>query len=127
MNVPVFLSVAQVQRLHQVALERFGGMEGVREQGLLESAVMQPQHVFYYAQGDLFQIASAYAYHLAENQPFIDGNKRTAAGAVIVFLRLNNVDTDFDSMKLHAAMISIAEKQMNKEELADLLRQITSE
>ena len=63
------------------------------------SAVMQAQHIFFYNQGDLFDMAAAYAYHLAENQPFIDGNKRAAAGSAIAFLRVNEVRTDFDPMK----------------------------
>jgi death-on-curing protein len=89
---PVFLSRDQVLELHRVSLELHGGLGGLREPGLLDSALMQPEAIYYYAQGDLCAIAAAYAFHIAQNQPFLDGNKRTAMGAALTFLECNHVD-----------------------------------
>jgi len=75
-DAPTFLDVDDVLALHEAQMERFGGADGVRDQGLLESAVAQPQASFggQYVHADLFTMAAAYAFHIAENQPFVDGN-----------------------------------------------------
>ena len=84
---------------------------------------MQPEVAFYYGNGDLAAIAAAYAFHIAQNQPFIDGNKRTAMGAAFVFLELNGIDTsDFYGAMLYDAMIAIAEKRLDKAGLAEIFR-----
>jgi death-on-curing protein len=121
---PVFLTVAQVERLHQKSISRFGGASGVRDRGLFESAITQPRHTYYYANGDLFDIAAAYAYHIAQAQACFDGNKRTGVAAAFLFLELNAVLTNFDSMPLYEAMIAVAEKRMDKPQLAQLLREL---
>jgi len=100
---------------------------GVRDRGLFESAIIQPQHTYYYAGGDLFDVAAAYAFHLAEAQACFDGNKRTAVASAFAFLMLNGVSTDFDSMPLHQAMIAVAEKQVDKVELATIFRRLCSQ
>ena len=127
MSEPVFLTVAQVEILHQKSIARFGGALGVRDRGLFESAIIQPQHTYYYAGGDLFDVAAAYAFHLAEAQACFDGNKRTAVASAFAFLMLNGVSTDFDSMPLHQAMIAVAEKQVDKVELATIFRRLCSQ
>ena len=99
----------------------------ISEPGLLESAVMQAQNVYYYACGDLFDIASAYAFHIAQNQAFLDGNKRTAVIAALTFLGLNDIETTGDSIELYQAMIAIAKKQMDKEGLAEVLRNLAKD
>jgi death-on-curing protein len=119
---PVFLRVEQVERFHRRGLDIFGGIDGVRDRGLLESAVAQPQHVFFYEQGDLLEIAVAYAFHIAQNQPFLDGNKRAAVTAALAFLVVNGVAKKFDTNSLYAAMIAIAEKRMTRAQLAELFR-----
>ena len=86
---------------------------------------MHPKNVYYYAQADLFDVAGAYCYHIAQAQAFIDGNKRTAIAAALTFLDCNGVSIQFDSMPLYEAMIAIAEKRMNKTELSGLLRKLT--
>ena len=75
---PIFLTVKEVSVLHQDQIEVFGGIHGIRDEGLLESAVMTPQASFggEYLHSDIFEMAAAYAFHIAENQPFLDGNKR---------------------------------------------------
>jgi len=87
---------------------------------------MHPRNVYFYAQGDLFDVAAAYCFHIAQAQAFIDGNKRTAVAAALTFMDSNGVSTDFDSMPLYEAMIAIAEKQMDKGELAALLRKLAA-
>ena len=123
MNEPIFPSRDTVLELHRDSLERYGGIDGLRDPGLLDSALMQPEATYYYGQGDLFAIAAAYAFHIAQNQPFLDGNKRTAVGSALLLLKANGVDTaSYDGLKLYDAMIAIAEKRLDKAGLAAVLR-----
>lgn len=121
MDSPRFLSLAEVNYLHQESLARFGGLEGVREPGLVESALASAENTFYYANGTLFDVAASYAFHLAEAQAFFDGNKRTAAAAALAFLRRNGKAMIVDDGTLYDAMIAIARKTMDKRGLAAVL------
>lgn len=123
MNKPDFLTVEDVLQIHDEQIEVYGGIRGIRDKNLLESAVMMPQASFSgeYLHAGLFDMASAYAFHIAENQPFLDGNKRTALAACLVFLDLNGFEVLDTEMRLYKAMISIAEKQMDKYDLAGLI------
>ena len=123
MNDPLFLSREEVLGIHRLSLEQHGGLDGLREPGLLDSALMQPEAAHYYGQGDLAAIAAAYAFHIAQNQPFIDGNKRAAMGSALTFLRLNGYPpARFDGDELYDAMIAIAEKRLDKAGLAAMFR-----
>jgi death-on-curing protein len=104
-------------------LARYGGSPGVRDRGLLESAVATPRASAggEFAHPDLFAMAAAYAYHIAQNQPFVDGNKRTGLLAAIVFLDLNGVEIADPEGRLYDAMIAIAERRMAKTDLSALL------
>jgi len=83
----------------------------------------QPMNMYHYGQGDLFDLAAAYAYHLAENQPFVDGNKRTAITTALVFLEFNGVATSaVTNAQLYDAMIGLAEKRLNRAGLAEIFR-----
>jgi death-on-curing protein len=119
---PVFLSVGDVEFLHRRSIERYGGTLGVRDRATLEAAVNQPKNVFFYAQGDHFDIAAAYAFHIAEAQAFLDGNKRAAAAAAFNFLNTNGILHEFDPVAFYEAMIGIAKKQVTKADLATMLR-----
>jgi death on curing protein len=119
---PAFLSFEDVAEIHAEGIAQFGGTLGIRDQGALESAICHPQNVYHYAGGDLFDIAAAYAYHIAEAQAFLDGNKRAAVGAALIFLEGNGVSTDADSMPLYDAMIAVAEKRLSRAGLAEVLR-----
>jgi death-on-curing protein len=121
---PAFLTIEQVAILHRMALERHGGQDGTRDESAFESAVMQPRNVWHYGQGDLFDVAAAYAFSLAESQAFLDGNKRTGMGAALVFLSGNGVIVPEATGELYAAMIAIAERRLDKAGLADLLRRL---
>jgi len=123
---PAFLSVPQVAALHGCALEQHGGQDGLRDASAFESAVMHPRNIWFYAQGDLFEVAAAYAFHLAESQAFLDGNKRTGMAAALTFLRLNGQTVPRHTDELYAAMIAIARRQIGKPELAGLLRRLCS-
>jgi death-on-curing protein len=122
MTEPIFLTLEQVEDLHRRALELHGGQDGIRDPWALESAVIHPRNVFYYAQGDLFDVAAAYAFHLAESQAYLDGNKRTGMAVALVFLRTNGVTVPSATSELYSAMIAIAARRMGKPELAALLR-----
>ena len=123
---PLFLTRFQIERLHDLGLARFGGSAGVRDDGLIESALASAKNAFFYADGDLFDIAAAYAYHLAEAQAFTDGNKRTGIGAALTFLEINGVQTAASDDILYDAMIDIANKRQNKAGLAAILRTHTA-
>ena len=128
MKEPRFLQIEQVLELHEESINQYGGTHGLRDPGGLESAVMQPQNVFFYANGSLFDIAAAYAFHIAEAQAFLDGNKRTAATSALAFLGDNGVNIRFDSLPaLHVAMIAIANRQLDKPGLAALLCKLASQ
>lgn len=114
---------AEVEAIHCRSLEEHGGQDGIRNEHGLESALAQPMHVYFYGQGDLYDMAAAYAYHLAENQPFIDGNKRTAITTSLMFLESNGISTSkLSDAELYDAMIAIAEKRLDKAGLASVFR-----
>ena len=124
MKQPRFLTRKQIEKFHTIGLNRHGGTPGLGDEPLFESAIAQPRHDWHYTGADLFGIAAAYAYHISQAQSFLDGNKRAAVASAVVFLEVNGVDTNFDSKLLYEAMISIAERKMDKAELADLLRKL---
>lgn len=94
------------------------------EHGLL-SALDAPLNDYFYGGADLFGVAAAYAYHIAQAQAYVDGNKRTAVASALVFLQLNDVPTeDVDSFPLHEALVAIAERRLDKAGLADRFRDL---
>ena len=94
MNEPVWLDIDIVLDFHVEQLALFGGADGIRDRGLLESALARPINKFGYGETGLAALAAAYGFGIARNHPFIDGNKRTALASIIVFLGLNGVDLD---------------------------------
>ena len=123
MNEPVFVSEADVLVLHRRGLDQHGGMDGVRDEGALKSALHQPEAVWFYTHGDLFELGATYAFHLAQNQPFIDGNKRVAVAVALAFLELNGVNTSpCPDRVVYDAMIAVAEKRLDKAGLAAVFR-----
>lgn len=122
---PEFLTVEDVLDIHARQLERFGGQAGLRDQGLLESALAQPQASFggIPLHEDLFEMAAAYAFHVTGNHPFFDGNKRTALITALTFLALNGFTVP-ESDRLYEAMLAVATGQLDKKELATLFRDL---
>jgi death-on-curing protein len=121
-----FLSVEDVLDIHRLQLQRFGGGSGIRDFGALESAVAQPQASFgdEFLHPDVFLMASAYAFHIAQNQPFVDGNKRTGLAAALVFLDLNGIEVTDPEDRLYKALIDIAERDLDKPGLALILAEL---
>lgn len=122
---PLFLNVEQVFTIHHRSLLEHGGMAGVRDKGGIEAAVLQPRNVFLYLSGDFFDLAAAYAFHIAEAQGFIDGNKRTAVASALIFLEINEVSTTkIDSMELYQPMIEVSGGNLDREGLALRMREL---
>ena len=119
---PRFLTRAQVELLHDESLARFGGIAGIGDPGLVDSAIASAQNTYFYGQGDLFDVAAAYAFHIAEAQAFNDGNKRTGVLAALTFLDGNGCYKKPDADSLYNAMIAVANKRLTKAGLAQLLR-----
>lgn len=123
---PLFLSVPEVLALHADQLRLYGGSSGLRDAGALESAVATPaatyDHEFLHE--DIFHMAAAYAFHIAENQPFVDGNKRTGLNAALVFLDINGWVISDPDMQLYDAMIALSSRALDKPGLALLLRDL---
>jgi death-on-curing protein len=120
---PDFLTLDEVLQIHSRSLAEHGGLEGTRDPGLVESALASAKNTFYYGHGDLFNVAASYAFHLAESQAFVDGNKRTAVASALVFLARNGQYAQPPKWGLYQAMIAVAEKKLTKSDLAALFRQ----
>ena len=122
----VHLSVDTVLKIHNESVRRFGGDPGLRSRELLESAVAAPQAIF---DGesvftDRIEIAAAYLYYLCSNHPFVDGNKRTALGACVVFLKLNGIKTAPDSNHWERLTVDVAAGRINRETATVRLREL---
>ena len=124
---PSFLSREIVDRIHTRSLVEHGGIDGVRDDSLVESAIGAAKNDFYYGDGDVFAVGAAYAFHLSQNQAFLDGNKRTAIATALTFLAINGhsrVATQEEQGEIYDALIAIAERRMTKPELAALFRRL---
>jgi death-on-curing protein len=117
----VALEVAELAHAEQ--LTEHGGGEGVRDHGLLESAMARPQQLAAYGNPDVAALAAAYAFGIARNHPFVDGNKRTAAVVSETFLMLNGFGLAATDAELVVAFLELAAGQLREEELADWFRQ----
>jgi len=122
------LIVEIVREIHAEAIARFGGSDGVRDSALLESAVAAPQASFggKSPYRDLAEVAAAYLYYLCRNRPFIDGNKRTALGACIVFLRLNGIEPRPDGPEWEELVLAIAAGSFDREQATVRFREFLS-
>jgi death on curing protein len=122
----LFLTLAEVIEIHTDQIHRYGGQDGLRDMPLLESALAQPEASFAgeWLHADYCEMAAAYAYHLCQNHPFIDGNKRTALAAALVFLELNGFTILDPRGRLKNAMLRIASGKMTKQDFAKLLRKL---
>ena len=121
---PTFLTVEEVILFQHDQLRAHGGSPGIRDRGALISAVAMPRQAFggEFLHRDLFEMAAAYVFHIAENQPFVDGNKRTALDAALTFLAVNGVDLDDPQERLYEALMALAAHQVDKGALAEVLR-----
>jgi death-on-curing protein len=119
-----FLSTEDVLTLHADQVELYGGEHGVRDLGLLDSAVAQPQASFggRFLHEFPFGMAAAYLYHIVQNHPFLDGNKRTGLAAALVFLDLNGIEIDAPKGCLYDLTMSVATCRAGKTEIAEFFR-----
>jgi death-on-curing protein len=124
----VHLTVAIVYEIHAEAISRFGRLDGIRDLALLESAVAAPQatlageSVF----ADVIEIAAAYLFYLCRNQAFLDGNKRTALGTCLVFLRLNGLEPSPDGTDWETLTVAVASGEIGRDETTARLRHLVN-
>jgi death-on-curing protein len=122
MTEPEWLTVEIVIDVHAEQLAIFGGPEGVRDFGMLESALGRPQNKYAYGDSDLASLAAAYAFGIVKNHPFIDGNKRASFAAMIVFLGLNEIDFIVPEAHASAIILALAASEVNEESMTRWIR-----
>lgn len=122
MSEPIWLDVDEVIDVHAQQLATFGGPEGVRDRGLLESAVLRPVDQWRTGQTDMAALAAAYAFGLARNHPFVDGDKRIAFHAMMVFLRGNGIEFAPDPVHATEIILSLAAGEVSEESLTRWIR-----
>lgn len=120
---PLFLTLEQVLRIHRDQIEHYGGSTRIRDMGMLQSALAAPSSGFgeQYFHAYPYEMAAAYLFHLAQNHPFVDGNKRTAAVSALAFLKLNGIHPKPGEW-LEALALGTAEGRLKKPEIAEMLR-----
>lgn len=123
----IFIEYERALQLNSLAFQKYGGDQGVRDAGSIESALSQPKATFggEHLHKDIFEMAAAYFYHISENQGFSDGNKRTGFLAMFSFLKLNGCDLIIPDDYLWPVLLKVAEGKMDKYELASFIRDNT--
>ena len=129
MKEPLFLTLSDVLNIHTNQIEQYGGSHGVRDMHLLQSALAQPEASFggVWLHEDLYEMAAAYAFHIAQNHPFIDGNKRAALASAIVFLKINECSPVGSQDAAADALLKLASGKLSKKDFAALLRSFPKE
>lgn len=124
MEEVIFLSLEDVTIIHASAIQHEGGMEGIRDHGLLDAAVAMPRQQFggAYLHEDVAAMAAAYLFHIAQNHPFFDGNKRTAVMAAFVFLDNNGIELTISPKDLESVTRQVAAGEMAKNTLIRWMR-----
>lgn len=119
---PVWLSVDLVLDFHEMSIARFGGSEGLRDRGLLESALERPRNLRAYGDApSLYDLAAAYGAGLVKNHPFVDGNKRTGFLAMVVFLELNGLRFEASEVDAASMVIALAAGEIDEPALSEWL------
>lgn len=122
MSEPVWLSAELVIAIHEEQLRIYGGPPGIRDRGMLESALGRAPNKWSYGETDLAALAAAYAYGIAKNPPFVDGNKRASLLSLITFLGLNGVDFVVAEAEAAAAILGLAAGDIEEEGLTRWIR-----
>jgi death-on-curing protein len=119
-----FLLNEIVMAIHDDQIRLYGGAYGVRDDAALDAALHMPQAQFsgQFLHSTIFHMAAAYGFHLCQNHPFLDGNKRTAGMAMFIFLKLNGLEPIATESDYYAVMMAVASGNMSKEQLADWLQ-----
>lgn len=125
MKEPLFLTLSQVIYTHQDLVEHYGGSHGLRDQGLLESALEMPQAGFggEFFHKTLFEMAAAYLFHLVKNHPFIDGNKRIGLACADIFLEMNEMTLTLTEDEAAEFTLRVASESVSKEDIAKFFEQ----
>ncbi len=119
----VWIKTEFVFAAHKRQIAEHGGTEGLRDEGLLLSALARPENLFAYGENvDLSALAASYAFGIAKNHPFLDGNKRTAVVVGVTFLRLNGLDIDAPLPEIYTTFLGLADGSVSEEELAAWIR-----
>ena len=118
MSEPRWLEIDIVIDFHAEQLALLGGPDGIRDRGLLESALARPINKFAYGETDLAALAAAYGFGIARNHPFVDGNKRTALASMIVFLNLNRLDLEAPEEAVTAIVLAMAAGEVGEDVVA---------
>src|SRR5262249_3788478 len=119
---PNWVTYEQVIAVHSAQLRRFGGAAGLRDEGMLRSALERPFNKWQYEQAELPELAAAYAFGLAKNHAFVDGNKRIAFMALMIFLRKNGVPFSPDQSQATRIMLALAAGEVSEASLARWIR-----
>ena len=122
MSEPVWLSAELVIAFHEEQLAEFGGPPGIRDRGMLESALGRPINKWTYGETDLAALAAAYAYGIGHNHPFVDGNKRASLLAIVTFLGLNGIDLMVDQAEAVVMIQSLAAGEVEESGLTRWIR-----
>lgn len=127
MNEIVFLTKDQILHLHRNAIKDYGGSDSIRDKNLLESALAQPKATFdgKYLHENIYLMASAYFFHISQNQPFMDGNKRTGLIAMYTFLRINGFLLNTENEIIYPILLEVAEGRLDKNDLANFIQRHT--
>jgi death-on-curing protein len=120
----IWISDGVVLAIHRRQLAEHGGLEGIRDEGLLQSALYRSQNLLAYSESppDVASLAAVYAYGIVKNHPFVDGNKRTAYVVMRTFLKLNGYDLQASSEEKYQIWIALAAGKLSEEELAEWIR-----
>jgi death on curing protein len=123
---PEFLDVEDAMDIHDGQIDDYCGSYGIRDTGLLESAIAQPQASFggELLHSGIFEMAAAYLFHIIQNHPFVDGNKRTGLSCALTFLEINGIPIDSPDPVLYNLAIDVAEGACGKREAADILKSL---
>jgi death on curing protein len=118
-----WLAREMVVAFHRESIARFGGAEGIRDEGLLLSALARPENILAYEpNADPFRLAAAYCHGIVKNHPFVDGNKRTGTLCTVVFLALNGLGVEFDEPEIVTMILGLAASEVSENQLARWLR-----
>lgn len=125
MSEPVWLLRSVIDAVHEMQLAEHGGASGVRDENLLESALARPVNAYAFGETDFCSLATGYAFGIARNHPYVDGNKRTAFLAAYVFLSINGLDITAEEVSATMAVLKLAEGESDENDFATWLRSNT--
>jgi death-on-curing protein len=119
------LSLESVIKIHDYQVTKYGGKAEIRDRNLLESAINQPLLEYHFLCADVYQMAASYCYHISQNHPFMDGNKRTAFAAMVAFLRINGIKVIADEEEIINMLLDISAHKKDKQDLENWIRKVT--